>query len=109
MTVIKVNGEHWGVPRGHGAAYKRAARQEARPEVLRDLMEMVGYTASVATIASWPLRKRIETEVYCANVHLRASGHGLSRHPRPTWMPEPWLGPRRGDGIWENAGPTEVP
>lgn len=123
-TRITVCGETWDVPRGFGREYKRLAKADlewcakGRPGeaigLIRDLLGLIGYAASVATVAEWPLRKRVEAAVYASNVHLRASDNPLPRHPKPRWLPAPWCGPTTSRGgasetvFAELATPTEV-
>lgn len=105
-------------PRGFGATYRRAAMAQwaltsaGKPgEVigpLRDLLLLVGYDASIGTVAEWTAQERIEAEVYAANVHLRASDNAVQRHPKPEWLPEPWGGPEVGDGIFSGPSPTTL-
>lgn len=107
-TRITVNGETWDVPRGFGAAYSRCAGAELEPETIRDILSLVGYTAELSTIEAWPLRKRVEAEVYAASVHMRASDNPTPVPPKPEWMGEPWKGPREGEEgtLWESPGLT---
>lgn len=117
-TTITVLGERWDVPRGFGALYRRAARDQlaalakGRPgEViggLRSIMRLVGYEASIATVADWPLRKRLEAEIYCATEYARASDNPVRRHPKPAWLPVPWQGPWAGEGAFAGPTPTVV-
>lgn len=118
--------EYWDVPRGFGALYRRVARDhldliaKGRPGKLigqvQDLLRLVGYEASSEVIAEWPLRKRIEAEIYAANVHARAGDNPVQRYPKPDWLPDPWQGPPpdlshiREDlrGAFAGPGPTEV-
>lgn len=100
ITVMR--GVHWEVPRGFGVQYREAAREQleelskGKPgEVIgriRDLLLLIGYEASISTVAEWDLRKRVEAEVYALNVHLRASDNPIQAHPKLTWLPEPWKG-----------------
>lgn len=103
-TKIRVLGETWRVPRGFGRAYARAAKDDlalalsGKPgEVIGtiiDLLAIVGYHATVAQVADWDLRRRVEAVVYAATEHARASDNPIQRHPRPSWLPEvPWQGP----------------
>lgn len=126
-TTIFVNDERWKVPRGFGAAYKREAQQQleliaqgkpgAIVGAIQDLMALVGYAPTVAAIADWPLRKRVEAVVYAVNVHLRASDNAIQRHPDLEWLPESWKGTRaerpahiRPDlwGAFDGPTPTEI-
>lgn len=93
-VVIRVNRETWHVPFGFGAAYARCAGAELATETTRDILELVGYTADLTAIATWPLRKRVDAEVYCASVHMRASDNPTPVPPRPDWMGEAWRGPQ---------------
>lgn len=95
-------------PRGFGAAYRRAAQEPASPAVLESLLGLVGYSASAERIAGWPLVKRVEAEVHGYNQHLRACGNPIQRHPRPAWMPEPWLGAPQGEGVFESPAGTPL-
>jgi hypothetical protein len=80
-------------PDGFLGAYRRAAREPAKPDVLSDLLALIGYDAQPAVIESWSLQQRVEAEVYAINVHLKAGDNkGLRKHPKPAWMPEPWEG-----------------
>lgn len=103
-TKIRVLGETWRVPRGFGAAYRRAAKHDlelalaAKPGKvighIIDLLALVGYHATLEQVADWDLRKRVEAVVYAGNEYLRASDNPLPRHPLPSWLPkEPWKGP----------------
>lgn len=94
-------------PPGFKGAYERAAREPAEPEVLSDLLALVGYDASPTVCGSWTLEQRVEAEVYACNVHLIASDNrGMRRHPRPAWMPEPWGGSSEGESILDTPGGT---
>lgn len=109
-TSIRVNGETWDVPRGFGLEYKRELVDPASADVLRDLLELIGYTADLQVIESWPLRKRIEIAVYARNVHFRASDNPIQRYPKPDWLREdPWQGVYENPGsIWRGLGPTRL-
>ena len=96
-------------PRGFAAAYKRAAAELATGPVLRDLLALIGYSASLRTIARWPVAKRVEAEVYAVRVHLRASDNPVRVPPRPAWMPDPWKGRKQGRGIWTQPKGTVLP
>lgn len=118
-TSITVTGERWDVPRGFGELYRRVAREQlaalgrGRPGVVIDgilsIMRLVGYDASITTVAAWPLRKRIEVEIYCATVHARAGDNPVPRHPKPSWLPDPWKGRWAGDGAFAGPTPTVIP
>jgi hypothetical protein len=110
VTVV-VGGRPVGkAPFGFGAHYAAAWKDPAKPEVLRDILELVGWTASVEAIAAWPMLRRVEAEVYAARVHLRASDNPVRVPPRPKWMGEPWRGPRSlADGIVHAPEPTVLP
>ena len=103
-------------------------RHPASVRALSDLLALVGYDASPETIETWPLLRRVEAEVHATNLHLRASDNALHRHPRPSWMPEPWQGETESlsthpfDGmtrdqlldpsvgsVWESPGGTVLP
>lgn len=88
------NHETWSVPKGFGVHYRRAARDLSSAQVLRDLLELVGWTADLDTISTWPKQARVEAEVYAVRVHLRAGDNIVTVPPRPRWFPEPWKGPR---------------
>lgn len=115
---IQVLDETWSVPYGFGKAYSRAAtdhiefNRTGKPERLLEsvsgILGLVGYEASPAVIASWPLRRRVEAQVYCGNLHVRASDNPVPRCPKPEWLPEPWCGPERGDDIFGGRGPTPL-
>lgn len=119
-TRIKVKGETWDVPRGFGAEYRRYATEMLAlaskgetgeavvDETLRDLLELIGYTASVSAIAGWTIRQRAEAIIYALNVHLRAGDNPIQAHPKPSWFPEhPWRGPA-GQHPLDGPGPTEI-
>lgn len=125
-TAIRVLDEIWKVPRGFGRAYLRTAKDDlalarsGKPgEVIGtviDLLALVGYTATIAQVADWNLRRRVEAVVYAATEHARASDNPVQRHPRPSWLPDrPWQGPPadtsniRADLRGVFAGPTGTP
>jgi hypothetical protein len=90
-------------------AHARTAADPATPEVLRDLLALVGYEASVEAISGWSLERRVEAEVYAVNVHLRASDNEpLRAYPRPAWLPAPWLGPDAIEGGIFGPGGTPL-
>lgn len=91
-TRIVVDGLTWTVPFGFGADYRDRAAAPIAADALRDLMEIVGYTAELSVIEAWGFHGRVEVEAYCANVALRASGNAIRRHPKLAWLPEPWHG-----------------
>jgi hypothetical protein len=104
---IIVNGERWSVPRGFGVAYKRAARAGGPTwDCLRDILELVGFTATKEQIEGWPLIRRVEAEVYAVSVHLRAGDNPTPVPPRPTWFPDPWCGRAPGTNP---IRPTPIP
>jgi len=124
-TKIRVLDETWRVPRGFGASYRRVLKDHfaliaaGEPgklisEVI-DLLALVGYAATVAQVADWDLRRRVEAVIYAANEHARASDNPIQRYPRPSWLPSPWQGPPtdvsriRADlrGVFE--GPSGTP
>lgn len=92
-VMIRVQGETWHVPFGFGAAYTRCSRADFDAETIRDLLELVGYTADLTAIVGWPLRKRVEAEVYCSSLYLRASDNGTPVPPCPAWMGDSGKGP----------------
>jgi hypothetical protein len=125
-TTIRVLGETWRVPRGFGRAYARAARDDlalaraVKPGqvigTVIDLLGLIGYTATIAQVADWDLRRRVEAVVFAATEHARASDNPVQRHPRPSWLPErPWQGPPtdvshiRADLRGVFAGPSGTP
>lgn len=113
MIPIVVNGERVGVaPFGFASHYKSIWQEPAEPEVLRDLLELVGWTADLATIAAWPLSRRVEAEAYVVRVHLRASDNIVRVPQRPRWMGEPWKGPQppeaHANPFWESPNPPTV-
>jgi hypothetical protein len=129
-TKIRVLGETWRVPRGFGRAYARAVKDDlelalaSKPkpgEVIGsiiDLLALIGYSATIAQVADWNLRKRVEAVVYAATEYARASDNPIRRHPRPSWLPkDPWQGPPcdvsriRADlrGAFEGPSGTPIP
>jgi hypothetical protein len=120
VTKIKVLGETWRVPRGFGRAYARAVQNDldlvraAKPGlaigIVIDLLALVGYHATIAQVADWDLRRRVEAVIYAATEHARASDNPIRRHPRPSWLPEdPWKGPSCGEGIFRGSSGTPIP
>lgn len=107
-AALRTSGAVEEPPPGFKGAYARAARDPAEPQVLSDLLSLVGYEASARAIASWPMERRIEAEVHAVNVHLRASDNVLRKHPRPAWMPEPWEGVPEGESSVSPPGGTPL-
>jgi hypothetical protein len=115
---IRVLGSTWLVPYGFGVVYGRVAAEhieydrtgkpERLLETVSDMLGLVGYEAPAEVVKGWNLRKRVEAEVYAANVHARASDNPIRKHPRPAWMPDAWLGPERGSDVWGGPGPTPL-
>lgn len=105
-------------PRGFGASYRRIAQLQAeliakgKPGevigMIRDVLGLIGYEASISDVADWDAQKRVEAHAYAYNVHARASDNPIQRHPKPPWLPEPWEGPTRSVLGVESAGPTVV-
>jgi hypothetical protein len=118
QVAIDVLDEVWMVPYGFGKEYRRLAlehiyhyktgKPERLFETVSDILGLVGYEASEEAIKRWGVRKRVEAQVHASNEHLRASDNPIRRHPRPSWMPDPWLGPERGEGIFGAPGPTRL-
>jgi hypothetical protein len=117
-TKIRVLGETWHVPRGFGRVYARVLREDialfraGKPGEISgrviDLLGLIGYEVTLAQVADWDLRRRVEAVVYAANEYARASDNPLPRHPHPSWLPDqPWQGPMRGKGAF--AGPSGTP
>lgn len=104
---IYVNQECWRVPRGFGRLYKDNAKDLCEPEVLRDILGLIGYTANPKEIELWPTLRRVEALVYCSCVHTRAGDNPCPVPPKPRWFPEPWEG-GEPDGIW-GPPPTPLP
>ena len=124
-TKIRVLDETWRVPRGFGAAYRRVLKDHFKliaagepgkliSEVI-DLLALIGYEATVEQVADWDLRKRVEAVIYAATEYARASDNPIRRHPRLSWLPEPWKGPPadvsriRADLRGVFAGPSGTP
>lgn len=102
--------EIWNVPRGFGKTYLRVIGSWAKDpaegvRVLPDVLSLVGYEVTSEVVASWPLRKRVDAEVWAICVHARASDNPSPVPPRPEWMPEPWKGPEQGEGVFA-SNPT---
>lgn len=119
-TKIRVLDETWRVPRGFGAMYRRVLKDHFEliaagepgkliSEVI-DLLALVGYHATIAQVADWDLRRRVEAVIYAANVHARASDNPIQRYPRPSWLPQDaWKGPDLGRGALWGPGGTPIP
>ena len=124
-TQIRVLKETWRVPRGFGAVYRRVLKDHFKliaagepgkliSEVI-DLLALIGYEATVEQVADWDLRKRVEAVIYAATEYARASDNPIQRHPRLSWLPEPWKGPPadtsriRADLRGAFAGPSGTP
>jgi hypothetical protein len=60
--------------------------------ILRSILGLVGYDASVAYLGRLSLRERVELEVYATREYASASDNPVQRHPRPTHLPPPWRG-----------------
>lgn len=127
-TTIIVLGERWEVPRGFGAAYRlevfeqmrhfRAGRPSYMIDDVIDVMLLVGFAPTRSAVYEWPLRKRVEAIVYCADVALRSSGNilrphvairaggNIRPHPPLSWLPEPWCGGSSDEG--RRRFPTKI-
>jgi len=78
---ITVHGEQWDVPFGFGREYMRTVKGEAhhladgKPglviEIIRNQLELIGYTASVETISNWPRPEDNLTRIGAANAPPR--------------------------------------
>jgi hypothetical protein len=64
------------------------------PDVLRNLLLLVGVTVSEDQVDSWTLEERAEVERWASAVHLDASDNEVQVPPRPavldTTAPDPW-------------------
>jgi hypothetical protein len=70
---------------------------------------LIGYEATCAQVAAWDLRRRVEAVIYAGTEHARASDNPVTRHPRPSWLPErPWQGPSRCFGVFAGPGGTSI-
>jgi hypothetical protein len=78
-------------PLGFRSKYKKCAKDMARPNILADILGLIGYDVTTKQVEKWPDAKRIQLEVYACNVHLRASDNILRKHQKPDWLPEPWV------------------
>ena len=124
-TKIRILDEIWHVPRGFGAAYRRVLKDHFKliaagepgkliAEAI-DLLALIGYEATIEQVADWDLRKRVEAVIYAVTEHARASDNPIQRHPRLSWLPEPWKGPPadtsriRADLRGAFAGPSGTP
>jgi hypothetical protein len=77
-------------PLGFRSKYRTVAKDMAQPQILSDILGLIGYDATPDDIKGWPDAKRVQLEVYACNVHLRASDNILRKHPKPEWLPEAW-------------------
>lgn len=110
-VTIHLRDEHeepvtWELPFGFGVEYRAIAEHFVKlyghcgddaADIVCDILGLVGYDASFEVVHGWELFQRVEAYVYARNVHDRASDNPLRRHPKPTWLPEPWLGPESAD------------
>jgi hypothetical protein len=116
---VKVFEEQWNVPRGFGRAYIQAARAHGDPArgsinphfvlELEESMLLVGYRVGDDAVKRWTMRERIEAVIWAQTEHLRASDNPIQRHPRPSWLPEPWAGENTTeDDLFGGLAPTIV-
>lgn len=89
----------YDAPEGFKAEYRRVAKRIATPQVLSDILGLIGYDAKPSEIKEWPVEKRIQLEVYAVNVHLRASDNPIRKHPKPEWLPD---ASEKGTSLIEN-------
>lgn len=96
------------IPKGFRTVYLRTLDNPAPPVVLVDILALVGIGATEAQVAAWPLSKQVEAQVWAATEHARASDNPVPRHPKPSWVPQPWCGkPSRGE-FWDSSNPTPI-
>lgn len=62
------------------------ASLDMKPEVLRDLLSMVGEDVSLETIAPWAPLERCLVADWAAREHLSASDSLVRRRPRPSLL-----------------------
>ena len=83
-------GPNYTAPLGFRSKYQTCSKDMASPQVLSDILGLVGYDVNPKDVKEWPREKRIQLEVYACNVHLRASDNIIRKHPKPAWLPESW-------------------
>jgi hypothetical protein len=108
-TIIRVHGEAWRVPGGFGRIYRETASDNPTASEVVCLLGLIGYQATPGQVIGWSLRRRVEAVIYASNVHARASDNPVQRHPPLDWLPDPWKGPRQGEGAFAGPSPTPVP
>ena len=109
VRVPGADSEWWRVPHGFGRAYADSAEDQFKdpdPQVISDILSLVGYEVSAQAVAAWPFRKQIDALVWAGRTHLRASDNIVRVPARPDWMGEPWKGPKMGEGVFESPGGT---
>lgn len=75
---------------------------------LSDVLGLVGIDAPIAVVATWTPEAMQAAMEWAACTHLYASDNDdVVVPPRPDFLPEPWTGPWRGEGIWA-SNPTPV-
>ena len=109
VTRIRVDGASWIVPHGFGRHYAECAKDPAPVGVLRDILGLIGYDASLAYLRGLSLRERVELQVHAAREHASASDNPVQRLPRPSHLPPPWRGHAiRTDAPTVLRAPSEV-
>lgn len=84
-------------PLGFRSKYRVCAKDMASPQILADILGLIGYDAKPDDIKGWSNEKRVQLEVYACNVHLRATSDNIIRkHPKPEWLKEAWEDSEKG-------------
>ncbi|HEY3493807.1 MAG TPA: hypothetical protein VGK73_03940 [Polyangiaceae bacterium] len=93
------------IPKGYKRVYAVVAKDPAPPEVLSDILGLVGIEADPLLLATLPLDMRVQAQVWAATAHSKASDNIVRRHPKPPWLPDEWEGPRQdGDLVLAAVG-----
>lgn len=82
--IVELSGT--GEPEGLADPLPSDEDDDAPTNVLRDLLLLVGVTATEAQVSGWPLEQRRQAEQWAIATHLSASDNPVDVPPRPEFL-----------------------